>query len=126
MMDSTPQYASEGSVMIAKQIRIDKRSSAYWRATFDSPPINLIDPQTIHELDALVGEIESDPEVRVVVFDSADHDFFLAHFDVLVDKAVTSAMKPGRTGLHPWLDVPQRYRRTGNPSSGPKGCRKAQ
>ena len=91
--------------MSAKQIRIDKRSSAYWRATFDSPPINLIDPQTIHELDALVGEIESDPDVRVVVFDSADHDFFLAHFDVLVDKAVTSAMKPGRTGLHPWLDV---------------------
>jgi enoyl-CoA hydratase/carnithine racemase len=105
MMEWSPDHASEGSVMSAKQIRIDKRSSAYWRATFDNPPINLIDPQTIHELDALVGEIESDPDVRVVVFDSADRDFFLAHFDVLVDKAVTSAMKPGRTGLHPWLDV---------------------
>jgi enoyl-CoA hydratase/carnithine racemase len=40
-----------------------------------------------------------------VVFDSADPDFFLVHYDVLVDKAVTAAMKPGRTGLHPWLDV---------------------
>jgi enoyl-CoA hydratase/carnithine racemase len=87
MMDWGPHQASEGSVMSAKQVRIDKRCSAYWRATFDNPPIKLIDPQTIHELDALVGEIESDPEVRVVVFDSADHDFFLAHFDVLVDKA---------------------------------------
>lgn len=52
-----------------------------------------------------MSQIESDPDVRVVVFDSADEDFFLAHYDVLVDKAVTAAMKPGPTGLHPWLDV---------------------
>jgi enoyl-CoA hydratase/carnithine racemase len=91
--------------MTATQVRIEKRSAGYWRATFDHPPINLIDPQTIHELDSLVTQIESDPDVRVVVFDSADREFFLAHFDVLVDKAVTLAMKPGRTGLHPWLDV---------------------
>ena len=89
--------------MTATQVRIEKRSAGYWRATFDHPPINLIDPQTIHELDSLVTQIESDPDVRVVVFDSADREFFLAHFDVLVDKAVTLAMKPGRTGLHPWL-----------------------
>ncbi|MEI9938510.1 MAG: enoyl-CoA hydratase/isomerase family protein [Pseudomonadota bacterium] len=91
--------------MTATQISIEKRSPGYWRATFDHPPINLIDLQTIHELDALVSEIETDPDVRVVVFDSADRDFFLAHFDVLVDKAALSALKPGRTGLHPWLDV---------------------
>lgn len=91
--------------MTAPQIRVQKSNPGYWRATFDHPPINLIDPQTIHELDALVSEIETDPEVRVVVFDSADRDFFLAHYDVLVDKAVTAAMKPGRTGMHPWLDV---------------------
>jgi len=91
--------------MTKPQIRVDERNLGYWRATFDHPPLNLIDPDTIYELDALVTEIESDPDVRVVVFDSADPDFFLAHYDVLVDKAVTAGMKPGRTGLHPWLDV---------------------
>lgn len=91
--------------MTTTQIHIEKRSPGYWRATFDHPPINLIDLQTIHELDVLVSELETDPEVRVLVFDSADRDFFLAHFDVLIDKAATAAMKPGRTGLHPWLDV---------------------
>jgi enoyl-CoA hydratase/carnithine racemase len=91
--------------MEKSQIRLDKRSVGYWRAIFDHPPINLINPDTIYELDALVSQIESDPDVRVVVFESADPDFFLAHYDVLVDKAVTAGMKPGRTGLHPWLDV---------------------
>ncbi|HEY0463019.1 MAG TPA: enoyl-CoA hydratase/isomerase family protein [Polyangiaceae bacterium] len=91
--------------MTKVQLRVEKRTPGYWRATFDHPPINLIDPGTIHELDALVSELESDPEVRVVVFDSADRDFFLAHYDLLVDKAANAAMKPGRTGLHPWLDV---------------------
>ena len=87
------------------QIRVDKCSPGFWRATFDHPPINLIDPGTIQELEALVSELEADPHVCVVVFDSADREFFLAHYDVLVDKAVTAAMSPGRTGLHPWLDV---------------------
>jgi enoyl-CoA hydratase/carnithine racemase len=87
------------------QVRVEKRSPGFWQATFDHRPINLIDPDTIRELEALVSEIEADPEVRVVVFDSADPDFFLAHYDVLVGTAANAAMKPGRTGLHPWLDV---------------------
>ena len=91
--------------MTNTQIRVDKRGPGYWRATFDHPPINLIDPRTIHELDTLVSDIESDPDVRVIVFDSADREFFLAHYDVLVDKAETAAMSPCSTGLHPWLDV---------------------
>jgi enoyl-CoA hydratase/carnithine racemase len=56
-------------------------------------------------LDALIAEMEAAPELRVIVFRSADPDFFLAHYDVLIDKAVTAALKPGPTGLHPWLDV---------------------
>jgi enoyl-CoA hydratase/carnithine racemase len=91
--------------MRENQIRVERRSAAYWRASFAHPPINLIDPQTIAELDALVKLLEFDPEVRVIVFDSTDAEFYLAHYDVLVDKAVSAAMKPGPTGLHPWPDV---------------------
>ena len=87
------------------QITISKRSSAQWTATFNHPPINLIDPDTIGELQDLVAALESDAEVKVVVFRSADPDFFLAHWDVLADKAKLAAMPPGPTGLHPWGDV---------------------
>jgi enoyl-CoA hydratase/carnithine racemase len=91
--------------MSTPQIRIEKHSASYWSATFDHPPINLIDPTTIAELGSLVGEIEAAPALCVIVFRSADPDFFLAHYDVLTDRAVTASMKPGPTGLHAWLDV---------------------
>ena len=91
--------------MMTNQIRLDKRNPTYWTATFDHPPINLIDPDTIVELDALVNKLETEPDLRVVVFNSANPEFYLAHYDVLVDKAVTASMKPGRTGMHPWLDA---------------------
>jgi enoyl-CoA hydratase/carnithine racemase len=95
----------------APQIQLTQHTPAYWRATFDHPPINLIDPDTIRELDALISRIETDASVRVVVFDSANPDFFIAHYDMFVDKAVTMSMPPGRTGMHPWLDVLARLSR---------------
>jgi enoyl-CoA hydratase/carnithine racemase len=88
-----------------RQITITVPAPGYWRATFANPPVNLVDPDTIGELSELVGRLESDPEVRAIVFDSADPDFFLAHYDILADKARTAAMGPGPTGMHPWLDV---------------------
>lgn len=92
-------------MLLKGQITINKRSTALWTTTFNNPPINLIDPDTIAELQDLVASLESDPEVKVVVFRSADPDFFLAHWDVLADKAKVAAMPPGPTGLHPWADV---------------------
>ena len=90
--------------MTAAQIRVEQRSSSYWQATFDHPPINLIDPATVGELSALISKMETDPALRVVVFESADPDFFLAHYDV----RTTSTTFPSTdtpTKLHPWLDV---------------------
>jgi enoyl-CoA hydratase/carnithine racemase len=88
----------------SSQIRIEQRSSSYWKATFDHPPINLIDPDTVSELSALISSMETDPQLRVIVFESADPDFFLAHYDV----RTTSTQPPTPTTptkLHPWLDV---------------------
>ncbi len=50
--------------------------------TLDHPPINLFDLALIAEMDRIGRELEADPEVRVVVIDSADADFFIAHADV--------------------------------------------
>jgi len=50
--------------------------------TIDNPPINLISIPLYLELAALSKELAADPALSVVVFKSADPDFFLAHFDV--------------------------------------------
>jgi len=50
--------------------------------TIDHPPINLFDLPLMQEIDRLGKEIEVDENVRVVVFDSANPDFFIAHADV--------------------------------------------
>ena len=50
--------------------------------TIDNPPINIITLALYAELTQLVEELQRDPDLSVVVFKSANPDFFLAHFDV--------------------------------------------
>lgn len=57
-------------------------SSGVCRATIDHPPINLLDRSLMIELDRLSREVEADPAVRVLVVNSADPEFFIAHADV--------------------------------------------
>ena len=56
-------------------LSIDRRSPSYCRVRFDHPPINTITATTVVELAELVGLIEQDPDLNVVVFDSANRDF---------------------------------------------------
>lgn len=96
---------------MTQQISIDRRSDALWIATIDNPPINLIDLTTITELQGLVADLETDPHVKVIVFRSANPDFFLAHWDVLEDKQKVAAMPAGPTGMNPYLDIQVRLSR---------------
>ena len=64
------------------QFNADRTYPGRWMITFSNPPINMFVPETIVELGALMKEIETDPSVRVVVFQSANPDFFVAHLDV--------------------------------------------
>ncbi|MFD7446802.1 enoyl-CoA hydratase/isomerase family protein [Streptomyces sp. NPDC059909] len=88
----------------AQQFHVNEVSPSYWKVTFSNGPINLIDVDTIEQLAALVDRIEQAPDLTVVVFQSANPDFFMAHFDFLADGARVAAMKPGPTGLHPYSD----------------------
>jgi len=85
--------------------RIDRRSPGYCRVTFDHPPINTITATTVEELAELVGLIEQDADLNVVVFDSANRDFYLAHYDTEHGPARTAALPAGLTGMHAWLDL---------------------
>jgi enoyl-CoA hydratase/carnithine racemase len=73
--------------------------------TFDHAPINTITATTVAELAELVGLIEQDADLNVVVFDSANPDFYLAHYDVENDPGRTAALGVGPTGLPAWTDV---------------------
>jgi enoyl-CoA hydratase/carnithine racemase len=86
-------------------LKVDRRNLASCRVTFDHPPINTITATTVAELAELVGLIESDPDLKVVVFDSANPDFYLAHYDTEHDPARTAALGVGPTGMHAWLDL---------------------
>jgi enoyl-CoA hydratase/carnithine racemase len=52
------------------------------RATIDHPPINLLDLQLLAEIVRLTDEVAADDDVRVLIVDSADPEFFIAHADV--------------------------------------------
>lgn len=60
-------------------VQVDGRLAV---VTINNPPINIITIPLYAELSALTGELKADPALTVVVFKSADPDFFIAHFDV--------------------------------------------
>src|SRR5580704_11229798 len=64
------------------QFNIDRSYPGLWTITFSNPPINMFVPSTIVELGALMTNLDADPSVKVVVFQSANPDFFVAHLDV--------------------------------------------
>jgi enoyl-CoA hydratase/carnithine racemase len=72
--------------------------------TFDNGPVNLLDPDTLDQLGALVERIEANPHLTVVVFRSDTPGYFMAHWDFKADNARVAGMRPGPTGLHPYLD----------------------
>jgi len=88
-----------------KQIRLTQHSPNYWRVTIDHPPLNIFGPDSIPQLDEVITAIESDQEVKVVVFDSAVEGFFLTHYDFLAKLEDTTRLPPGPTGLQPLPDI---------------------
>ena len=80
-----------------KQLTIDHSRPGLWTITFSNPPINMFVPATIIELEALMTDLEADLSVKVVVFQSANADFFIAHLDV-----AKAAERPEVLGL--WRD----------------------
>ena len=63
-------------------IAIDKRVPGYWRATLDNPPINTVHDRMYDEVFDLVEAIEAEPALKVITFESANPDFFLAHYGI--------------------------------------------
>ena len=93
------------------QIRVTRRSPAYWRVTIDNPPINIMGPVMVQKFQEVIDALEADEHVRVVVFDSAVDDYFLNHSDFLAKLEDLTSLPPGPTGLPPWPDFLARLTR---------------
>jgi enoyl-CoA hydratase/carnithine racemase len=93
------------------KIRLVRHSDAFWRVTFDLPPLNIFGPANIPQLEEVVSSLESDDRVKVVVFDSAIDGFFLTHYDFLAKPEESAKFPAGPTGLQALPDMLARLTR---------------
>src|SRR6476619_6554954 len=82
----------------AAHVRVIEETPAYWRVVFDYPPFNILDATIFLGLQDLLARMEASPSLHVVVFESANPDFYLSHFD-LTGKLGNVMSAVGPTGL---------------------------
>jgi enoyl-CoA hydratase/carnithine racemase len=88
----------------AGHVRIIEETPAYWRVLFDYPPFNILDATIFEGLQGLLTRMDVSPKLHVVVFESANPEFYLAHFDLTGKTGnITSAVGP--SGLPILLDT---------------------
>src|SRR5918996_2583141 len=92
--------------MTSMKLCVTHHSPAYWRVTFDNPPLNLLDPEVTNELQDLINQMEAAKELKVIVFDSANPDFYIGHVDLI--RAGEFPTDVGPTGLRTLPDFLQR------------------
>jgi enoyl-CoA hydratase/carnithine racemase len=59
-----------------------RREGSVLFADIAAPPMNVLGPELVRDLVALIKEAEADTAVEVVVFASADRDYFIPHVDL--------------------------------------------
>src|SRR5215475_12769649 len=59
-----------------------RQDAAVLFADIAAPPMNLLGPELVRDLVSLIQQAEADDAVRVLVFKSADPDYFISHVDV--------------------------------------------
>jgi enoyl-CoA hydratase/carnithine racemase len=92
------------------QIQVVKLSPAYWRMSFDIPPLNIFGPGTIPQLRDIVSTMETDEDLKVVVFDSAVDLTLRTYYDFVADPE-DSKFPVGKTGLQPLAELLVRINR---------------
>jgi enoyl-CoA hydratase/carnithine racemase len=88
----------------AAPLRVIEETPAYWRVVFDYPPFNILDAAIFEGLQDLLVRMDTSESLRVVVFESAIPDFYLAHFD-LTGKTGNITTAVGPSGLPILIDT---------------------
>jgi enoyl-CoA hydratase/carnithine racemase len=87
------------------QVNLERQSPSCWRVIFDNPPLNLMGPEFVLDFREIMTAIETDEQVKVVVFESAVEGFFLNHSDFLAKLEDLTGIPQGPTGLEAWPDI---------------------
>src|SRR5579871_6797444 len=85
-------------------MRVVEETPGYWKVVFDYPPFNIVDATIFEALQDLLARVDASPSLRVVVFESASPEFYLAHFD-LTGKLGNIMTAVGRSGLPILMDT---------------------
>ena len=88
----------------AAPVRVVEETPAYWKVVFDYPPFNILDATIFEGLQDLLVRMNTSQTLRVVVFESAIPDFYLAHFD-LTGKTGNITTAVGPSGLPILMDT---------------------
>jgi enoyl-CoA hydratase/carnithine racemase len=80
-----------------------RHNAGFWRVTIDAPPFNIFDTSLLTGLELVIERMKAAQELRVIVFESAVPDYFIAHFDVIKGAEILERKTP--TGILPWFDV---------------------
>jgi enoyl-CoA hydratase/carnithine racemase len=88
----------------AAPVRVIEETPACWRVVFEYPPFNIVDATIFEGLQDLLGRMNASQSLRVVVFERANPDFYLAHFD-LTGKTGNITTAVGPSGLPILMDT---------------------
>ena len=93
------------SAAVVAQVRLLRKTSSICRVLFDNPPLNLMGPPFVVEMQAVMAALEADDHVKVVIFESAVDGYFLNHSDFLAKLEDLTNLPQGPTGLEAWPDI---------------------
>ena len=68
--------------MVFETITVHEEGAVLF-AEIAAPPMNLLGPELVRDLVSLIQQAEADDNIRVLVFKSADPDYFIPHVDVM-------------------------------------------
>lgn len=88
--ESIEASGSKADAAPRPEIRLERVTPEYWRVTLDNPPYNILGLETIPQLNHVITQLETDPKVKVVVFQSAVPGFFLTHYDFVPPFSATT------------------------------------
>lgn len=91
--------ASGAHAPAPRQITIEKITPAYWEVTIHNPPFNIFGPETIPQLQDVVDQMENDPNLKVVVFQSDVPGYFLNHYNFTPPLSESTKLPGGPTRL---------------------------
>jgi enoyl-CoA hydratase/carnithine racemase len=72
---------SRGDYMDSETLTVRKERGVLF-AAIAAPPMNLLGPELVRDLVSLIKQAEADNAIHVLVFKSADPDYFISHVDV--------------------------------------------